>query len=66
MIALKLLVLFFIADFNSLSCEFDSFTLKLCIVSFYIDKNQIIQLHFTKRLQFLVKSPKQFLLPFQE
>ena len=31
---------FFIADFNLLSCEFDSFTLELLyIVSFYIDKN---------------------------
>ena len=27
-------VLFFIADFNLLSCEFDSFT-----ASFYVDKN---------------------------
>ena len=30
---------FFIADFNLLNCEFDSFTFKVCIVSFYIDKN---------------------------
>ena len=30
--------LFFIADFNFLSCEFNSFTFKLCSESFYIDK----------------------------
>ena len=32
-------VSFFIADFNSLSCEIDSFTLNYFIVSFYTDKN---------------------------
>ena len=36
-------VLFFIADFNLSSCDFDSFTFNCCIVSFYTDKNQIIQ-----------------------
>ena len=36
-------VLFFNADFNLLSCEFDRLTFKLCIVSFYFDKNQITQ-----------------------
>ena len=30
---------FFIADFNLLSCEFDSLTFKLSIESFYFDKN---------------------------
>ena len=30
-------VSFFITDFNLLFCEFDSFTIKLCIDLFYID-----------------------------
>ena len=32
-------VSFFTADLNLLSCEFDSFHLNYCIVSFYTDKN---------------------------
>ena len=65
-------VLFVIADFNLLSCEFDCFTFKLlhyCIVSFHTDKNKLYfafnTIACTKLLRFLVKIQKQFLLLFQ-
>ena len=59
------LVLFFVVDFNLLSCELDSFTFNYCIESFHIDiildKTKFLYNTFTILLQFLVKNPKQFL-----
>ena len=67
MIILKLLQFhLFIADFNLLSCEFDSFTLNYCIESFCMNKelNHSIT-YFTILLQLLVESLKQFILLLQ-
>ena len=54
-------VSFFIADFNLLSCEFDSFTFKLS--PFILIKSKLFYNSFTTLLQFLMKS--QFLLLLQ-
>ena len=61
-------VSFFIADFNLLSCEFDSFTFKLlyCVIFILIKIKPLYDIVFTKLLQFLVKIQKQFLLLLQE
>ena len=60
MIVLKLLI----ADFNLLSCEFDSFTFKLlhCVIFISIKIKPLYDIAFTKRLHFLAKIQKQFLL----
>ena len=65
-------VSFFIADFNLLSCEFDSFTFTtvalyhfiLIKIKLYFALNGIAfnEVALAKLLRFLVKSPKQFLL----
>ena len=69
-------VLFFIADFNLLSSEFDSFTFKTIVLShFILIKNKLFNETafngiafyniFTVLLQFLVKILRQFFLLFQ-
>ena len=54
------LVVYFIANFNLLSCELDNFTFKLYIESFYIN-NILKQKKLTILPQFLVKNLKWFL-----
>ena len=69
MIILKLLLFHcFIADFNLLSCEFDSFTFKVlyCVIFILIKIKALYDIALTKLLQFLVKIQKQFFLPLQE
>ena len=50
MIVLKLLVSFFIADFNLLRCEFDSFTFKLlyCVIFVLIKIKPLYDIALTK------------------
>ena len=51
MIILKLLQFhFLIADFNLLSCEFDSRTLNCCIMWFYTDKIKLLNEVAVKRI----------------
>ena len=53
-------VSFFIADFNLLSSEFDSFTFKLlyCVMFILIKIKPLYDVKLTKLLQFFVKIQK--------
>ena len=74
-ILILLLIRFFIADFNLLSCEFDSFAFKLlyCVnlyrykIKLYFAFNGIVfnEVALIKLLRFLEKNKKQFLLLVQ-